>query len=118
MTGTPTHTESFSSYGFAGSLCNQPTCGANPWNTTTAADGTHTITQLVNESSGATETETATFSINNSFPLRSVSTNPATVTAGQGSTGSVTLSSVAPSGGAAGRPPSHNDAAPGPVGWP
>ncbi len=111
MTGTPTHTESFSPYDFAGSLCNQPTCGANPWNTTTAADGTHTITQLVNESSGATETETATFSINNSFPLRSVSTNPATVTAGQGSTGSVTLSSVAPSGGAVVSLSSNNAAA-------
>jgi 5-hydroxyisourate hydrolase-like protein (transthyretin family) len=69
MTGSPMHTQSVTPYDFAGPT-NIPAPGlANPWDTTTVPDGTHTITQLVSESSGSSEADTATFTIQNNLSI-------------------------------------------------
>ncbi len=65
MSGTATHCESVMPYDFAGSANNTSTSLANPWNTTVLANGTHTLTQQVTKSAGGTETDTASFAINN-----------------------------------------------------
>jgi hypothetical protein len=62
MSGTATRCASITPYDFAGSVSNSL---ANPWNTAVLANGTHTITQFVTKSSGRTETDTATFTIQN-----------------------------------------------------
>ncbi|MGB9405461.1 MAG: IPT/TIG domain-containing protein [Candidatus Acidiferrales bacterium] len=67
MTGAPIHTGSAVPYDFAGEVTILSTVVANGWNTNTIADGTHTITQLVSESDGTSEADTATFTIENNL---------------------------------------------------
>jgi hypothetical protein len=62
MSGAARWTEGLTPYDFAGTAS---TNLANPWNTASIANGTHTITQLVTMTSGGTETDTATFTVNN-----------------------------------------------------
>jgi hypothetical protein len=62
MTGSPTHTASAIPYDFVGTASNN---FGNPWDTTTVAEGTHTITQQVTASNGSTEVDTATFTVQN-----------------------------------------------------
>ena len=61
MTGTETHVESSAPLDFVGTATNGT---AKPWNTTTVADGTHTLTVKVVTSSGTTVV-TAAFSVAN-----------------------------------------------------
>ena len=63
MAGAPTHTEKYMPYDLAGSASNNQSSLATPWDTTKVANGTHMITQRVSESNGATEVDTATFTI-------------------------------------------------------
>jgi hypothetical protein len=99
MSGTATHCEARVPYDFAGS--NDTLGVAKAWSTTAVANGTHSITQKVTLSTGATEVDTATFTINNPLPgLQSLGLSPATVAGGQNSTGTVTLTGAAPAGGA------------------
>src|SRR6266536_2725279 len=69
MSGTATHCEAAAPYDYAGSAS---TSAGNPWNTTLASNGTHTITQLVTKSAGGTEVDTSTFSVQNGSQSGSV----------------------------------------------
>src|SRR6266542_4125221 len=97
MSGDATHCEARVPYDFAGS--NDSLGLANAWSTTVVANGTHSITQKVTLSTGATEVGTATFTVNNPT-LQSLGLSPTTVTGGQNSTGTATLTGAAPAGGA------------------
>jgi len=100
--GTATRCDTKSPYDYIGSVTGSPNAAAKPWNTALAPNGTHTITQVVTLSAGGTETDTATFTIANAPPsLQSLSLNPGTVSGGQSSTATITLTGVAPVGGAA-----------------
>jgi hypothetical protein len=77
MTGTPTHVEHWVPYDFAGTAGDGT---AFPWDTSTVAAGSHTITQAVTDTSGGVTTFTATFSVvaSSSSPYQLwVSTSPA-----------------------------------------
>jgi hypothetical protein len=63
MSGGAMHCEGIVPYDFAGTASN--IAYGNPWSTTTLANGTHTITQVVTKTSGAMETDTASFKISN-----------------------------------------------------
>ena len=104
MTGAATHCETGVPYDYAGSVSGSSNSAAKPWNTTQVANGTHSITQLVTLSAGGTETDTANFTVTVGNPAPSVQAlglNPSTVTGGQSSTATVTLTGAAPAGGAA-----------------
>jgi hypothetical protein len=60
MSGAATHVEKVAAYDFAGTAGDGT---ADPWVTTSVADGTHTITQSVTTTSGTVESYTATFTI-------------------------------------------------------
>jgi hypothetical protein len=61
MTGTPRRTESSAPYDFAGGTVST----ANPFDTTTVSDGSHTITAAVVLTNGSTEVVNATFTVAN-----------------------------------------------------
>ena len=61
MSGTPTHVQSTVPYDFHGGTATT----ASPWATTGVVSGEHAITQKVIKSSGATEVDTATFTVYN-----------------------------------------------------
>jgi hypothetical protein len=68
LTGTPRRVETSAPYDFAGGTVST----ANPFDTTTVSDGSHTITAAVVLTSGSTEVVNATFAIsNNSGTARS-----------------------------------------------
>ena len=58
---------------------------ALPWGTSSVANGTHSITQLVTLSGGGTEVDSATFSVGTTTAMPSITTQPAnqSVTTGQ-----------------------------------
>jgi len=86
-TGTARHCESVAPYDFAGSVNNTAGSLADPWNTTTVANGTHTITQVVTLSAGGSEVDIATFTIQNvPAPTATFSANPTTIPQGGSST--------------------------------
>ena len=64
MSGTATHCESAVPYDYVSSAS---TALGIAWDTTTVADGAHTITQKVTRSNNTTEVVTATFTVQNSF---------------------------------------------------
>src|SRR5439155_1470679 len=62
MSGTPPQTEDASPWDFAGTAANGT---ANPTNTTTIANGSHTITAAVDKSAGGTDVLSSTFTVGN-----------------------------------------------------
>jgi poly(hydroxyalkanoate) depolymerase family esterase len=62
MTGTPARIENVAPWDFAGTASNG---NANPYATTTLANGQHTITAAVDKAGGGTDVLTATFTISN-----------------------------------------------------
>jgi len=86
-TGTAARCESIAPYDFAASVNNTASSPADPWNTTTVANGAHTITQVVTLSSGGSEVDTAAFTVENlSAPTATFSANPTTIAQGGSST--------------------------------
>jgi len=68
-TGTSDHCEAGTPYDFKGTLtCGTATCGG-AWNTAAVTDGWHTMTEIVTLTSGATETDTASFRTYNGSQL-------------------------------------------------
>ena len=61
MSGTPTKVEREAPFDFKGGTLST----ANPWDTTTVADGTHTISAKLYLSDGTTKTISSSFSVNN-----------------------------------------------------
>ena len=62
MSGTPRQTEGAGPWDFAGTAANGT---ANPTNTKTIANGSHTITAAIDKSAGGTDVVTATFIVGN-----------------------------------------------------
>src|SRR5207237_10720035 len=62
MSGTPRQTEGAAPWDFAGTATNGT---ANPTNTTTIANGSHTITAAVDKSAGGTDVLSSTFTVGN-----------------------------------------------------
>jgi len=95
MAGSATHCESYVPYDFTGTAGNGT---ANPWDTNTVAKGTHTITQSITLSSGGTEFNSATFTVNSSSLAPAITAQPTsqTVTAGQAASFSVAATGTAP----------------------
>ena len=93
MTRTATHCESIVPFDFAGTA-NDGT--AYSWNTNSVAKGTHTITQLVTLPGGASEVDSASFSVGASV-APSITTQPGsqTVTAGNAASFNVTAAGTA-----------------------
>jgi Big-like domain-containing protein/pectate lyase-like protein/immunoglobulin I-set domain protein len=94
MTSTAVHCESILPFDFAGTAGDGT---AYRWGTTSVANGTHTITQLVTLSGGGSEVDSATFSVDASV-APSITSQPAnqTVTAGQTASFSVAATGTAP----------------------
>ncbi|HEV2005749.1 MAG TPA: hypothetical protein VGQ85_03970, partial [Candidatus Limnocylindrales bacterium] len=117
MSGPATHCESGDPYDFAGSVSGSSTSAAKPWNSSQVANGTHTITQQVTLTAGGTEVTTATFTIANAPPsLQSLTLNPGTVSGGQSSTATLTLTGAAPAGGTVVNVSSNSNSAQVPAG--
>src|SRR6266542_1351508 len=92
MSGTANHCESYLPYDF-GSTGDTSNSTANPWNTTSIGNGTHTMTQKVTLSAGGSEVDTASFTVQNGTQSGSVyalsvssSTNHSGAVALQGTT--------------------------------
>jgi hypothetical protein len=67
------------------------------WNTTATANGSHTLTAVVRDGSGNTTTSSSVaVNVSNAPAVLSLSLNPATVTGGSSSIGTVTLNGAAP----------------------
>ena len=62
MSGTPRQTEGAAPWDFAGTAANGT---ANPTNTTTIPNGSHTITAAVDKSAGGTDVLSSTFTVGN-----------------------------------------------------
>src|SRR5260370_18418715 len=77
MAGSATHCESYVPYDFTGTAGNGT---ANPWDTNTVAKGTHTITQSITLSSGGTEFNSATFTMNSSSLAPTITPPPTSQT--------------------------------------
>src|SRR5260370_16065707 len=95
MAGSAPHCESYVPYDFTGPAGNGM---ANTWDTNTVAKGTHTITQSITLSSGGTEFNSATFTVNSSSLAPAITAQPTsqTVTAGQAASFSVAATGTAP----------------------
>jgi poly(hydroxyalkanoate) depolymerase family esterase len=65
MTATPRQTEGAGPWDFAGTAANG---NGNPFNTTTIANGSHTITAAIDKSAGGTDVVNATFTVTNGAP--------------------------------------------------
>src|SRR5438477_9821143 len=65
MSGTPRQTEGAAPWDFAGTAANGT---ANPTNTTTIPNGSHTITAAVDKSAGGTDVLTSSFTVSNAGP--------------------------------------------------
>src|SRR5207244_13354208 len=65
MSGTPRQTEGAGPWDFAGTAANGT---ANPTNTTTIPNGSHTITAAVDKSAGGTDVLNSTFTVGNAEP--------------------------------------------------
>ncbi len=89
MSGTANHCESYAPYDLAGTAGDTSTSAANLWNTTAVANGTHTITQQVTLSSGGSEVDTSTFTVQNG--TQSSSVYALSVSAGANHSGAVAL---------------------------
>src|SRR6266542_2240342 len=89
MSGTANHCESYAPYDLAGTAGDTSTSAANLWNTTAVANGTHTITQQVTLSSGGSEVDTSTFTVQNG--TQSSSVYALSVSAGANLSGAVAL---------------------------
>src|SRR5205814_5343413 len=64
MSGTPRQTEGAAPWDFAGTAANGT---ANPTNTTTIPNGSHTITAAVDKSAGGTDVLTSSFTVSNAY---------------------------------------------------
>src|SRR6266536_2399135 len=89
MSGTANHCESYAAYDLAGSTGDPSNSAANPWNTTSIGNGTHTMTQKVTLSAGGSEVDTASFTVQNG--TQSSSVYALSVSAGANHSGAVAL---------------------------
>jgi large repetitive protein len=84
MTGLPDRIETLSPWDLAGGTAS----AANPFDTTTLTDGTHTITARIKASAGGTHTVASTFSVINGAPALTSTPDPVTFRLDPGQTDS------------------------------
>lgn len=105
MSGTPRRTESYAPYDFADS--NDYTGTAYAFNTTTVADGSHTITAAIDLNASGTAAVGATFTVANTTPPPPLPPPNPPVTSGSGSQNYLLFHDLVASGGGSMTSPSY-----------